>query len=111
MTTIDADAKRFLDTLATRRNVFVAIISGRRVHDVRQRVGVDGFTYSGNHGMEIAFANGTEYHYPIGADVYRNCTALKAILVNEVTELTRTNENPQFYARFYFIDFFLLAFL
>lgn len=87
LTKIDADAKRYLDTLATHRNVFVAVISGRRVNDVRHRVDIDSFTYSGNHGMEIAFANGTEYHYPIGAEVYRNCTALKAILLDEVTEL------------------------
>lgn len=85
MTAIDPNAKRLLDTLTTHRNMFVAIISGRRLFDVQHRVDIDGFTYSGNHGMEILFPNGTVFHYPISAEVYRNCTTLKAILTNEVT--------------------------
>ncbi|HLE78215.1 MAG TPA: bifunctional alpha,alpha-trehalose-phosphate synthase (UDP-forming)/trehalose-phosphatase [bacterium] len=37
-----------------RGGVPVAIVSGRRLDDVRRRVGIDGVTYIGNHGLEVA---------------------------------------------------------
>lgn len=33
--------------------VQVAVVSGRRLADVRRRVNIDGITYAGNHGLEI----------------------------------------------------------
>lgn len=34
-------------------DVFVAVISGRSVHNVKEMVGIEGITYAGNHGLEI----------------------------------------------------------
>lgn len=34
--------------------VALAVVSGRDLRDVRERVGVDGLVYAGNHGMELA---------------------------------------------------------
>lgn len=46
-----------LRRLAGRREVLVAVISGRSLGDIRQRVGLPEFVYAGNHGLEIAFEN------------------------------------------------------
>src|SRR5438034_1395295 len=43
-----------LRRLAGRRDVLVAVISGRSLDDIRRRVAVDGFVYAGNHGLEMA---------------------------------------------------------
>ena len=39
------------------------VLSGRALHDVCRRVGVDGLVYAGNHGLEIS-APGIEYLHP-----------------------------------------------
>ena len=46
-------SREALDRLADRRGVEVAIVSGREVHDLRERVDLDGITYAGNHGLEL----------------------------------------------------------
>src|SRR5437667_139011 len=43
-----------LRRFAGRADVLVAVISGRSLDDIRRRVGVDGFVYAGNHGLEMA---------------------------------------------------------
>ncbi len=48
------ETRSFLEALAARpQKVKVAVISGRSLHDVRQKVGVPGIIYSGNHGFEL----------------------------------------------------------
>lgn len=42
-----------LERLGRRKSVVVSIISGRACDDVRRKVGIPGFFYSGNHGLEI----------------------------------------------------------
>ncbi|WP_135852266.1 trehalose-phosphatase [Halorussus salinus] len=39
--------------LAAAENVEVAVVSGRELADVRERVGLPGVSYAGNHGLEI----------------------------------------------------------
>lgn len=39
--------------LADRPNVEVAVVSGRELEDVRERVGIEDLSYAGNHGLEI----------------------------------------------------------
>ncbi len=45
--------KRHLEKLRDLPGVSLAIISGRSIEDVREKVGVSGITYVGNHGLEI----------------------------------------------------------
>jgi trehalose-phosphatase len=45
--------KRHLGELRDLPGVSLAIISGRSIEDVREKVGVSGITYVGNHGLEI----------------------------------------------------------
>lgn len=46
----------------------VAIISGRDLQDVRERVGVDNIWYAGSHGFEIAGPRGEHTEYQEGLD-------------------------------------------
>lgn len=83
-TEIRPESKKALQQLVTLPNIFLAIISGRTVSNVRNKAGIENVTYSGNHGMEILFTNNTEYHYPISSEIYKNCTKLRNILTAEV---------------------------
>jgi trehalose-phosphatase len=42
-----------LEKLRDLSGIYLAIISGRSIEDVREKVGVSGITYVGNHGLEI----------------------------------------------------------
>lgn len=48
--------------------VAVAVISGRGLEDVRDKVGVDGVVYAGSHGFEIA-GGGLDYLHPVTAEM------------------------------------------
>jgi trehalose 6-phosphate phosphatase len=45
--------KRLLERLRDLSGIYLAIISGRSIEDVREKVGVSGIIYVGNHGLEI----------------------------------------------------------
>jgi len=48
-----SEVKRHLEKLRDLPGVYLTIISGRSLEDVRGKVGVSGITYVGNHGLEI----------------------------------------------------------
>jgi len=48
-----SEVKRHLEKLRDLPGVYLAIISGRPLEDVREKVGVSGIVYVGNHGLEI----------------------------------------------------------
>jgi len=48
-----SEVKRHLEELRDLPGVHMAIISGRSLEDLREKVGVSGITYVGNHGLEI----------------------------------------------------------
>src|SRR5512143_3714100 len=48
-----SDVKKHLERLRDLPGVYLAIISGRSLEDVREKVGVSGISYVGNHGLEI----------------------------------------------------------
>ncbi len=47
------DTRRALESLARHARVLVAVISGRSLSDIKNKVGIEGITYAGNHGIEI----------------------------------------------------------
>lgn len=51
--TLSPDLRRSLGQLAERGNVRLAIVSGRELADLRERVGLEGVVYAGNHGLEL----------------------------------------------------------
>ena len=52
------EVKRYLEELRDLPSVNVAIISGRSLENLREKVGVSGIIYVGNHGLEIESPNG-----------------------------------------------------
>lgn len=50
---LTAENRRVLEALDRHPAVDIAVISGRALNDVRDRVGIDGFDYAGNHGLEF----------------------------------------------------------
>lgn len=46
-------ARRLLESLSRRANLTMGVLSGRSLGDLKERVGVNGLVYGGNHGIEI----------------------------------------------------------
>lgn len=65
----------------------VAIISGRDLSDVRQRVGIAGIWYAGSHGFDIAGPAGERHEYPQGRDYLPALDAAEQALRNRLGEL------------------------
>ena len=53
--------RRLLKRLSLHPNVFISVVSGRGVDDVKRRVGLEGLTYAGNHGGSIRLRDGTSF--------------------------------------------------
>jgi len=65
LATIPEETKKVLERLANMPDVFVGVISGRSVNNVREMVGIEGITYAGNHGLEIIHPDGTKFTHPM----------------------------------------------
>jgi trehalose 6-phosphate phosphatase len=76
---ITAANENALRELADRERVELAVVSGRGVEDVAERVGIEGLAYAGNHGLELARRGGTTVH-PIATDRRDDIAALLADL-------------------------------
>lgn len=61
-----------LNKIAKHPNIFLAIISGRGIRDVQNRVGISGIMYAGNHGIEIESADGARHDYQLPKEVQEN---------------------------------------
>jgi len=55
-----------LEALAKAGGCRIAVISGRKLGDIRRRVGIAGITYGGNHGLEVEGLEG-RFRYPLPA--------------------------------------------
>lgn len=76
-----------LRQLAERDDVSIAIISGRALNDVRERVGIEGLVYAGNHGLEAESAS-VSYRNPEAEALRRElkCTLLQLKLALSETD-------------------------
>jgi trehalose-phosphatase len=79
---LSAATRRLLAALARRPDTKVAVISGRALEDVRERVGLTGLFYAGNHGLEIE-GPGIRWAHPsaVGLDL-----AIRQTLEEELRE-------------------------
>lgn len=81
--TIRPENRELLETLRETGDVRVAVVSGRALSDVRERVGIEGIAYAGNHGLELRRRGETKLH-PIARKqketIGRICTALEDAL-------------------------------
>ncbi|HEX6371531.1 MAG TPA: trehalose-phosphatase [Longimicrobium sp.] len=71
--------RRALDRLMAMAGVTVAVVSGRGLADVRERAGIPGIAYAGNHGMEIEGAGLRRIH-PQAAAARPELEAVAAII-------------------------------
>lgn len=63
---ITPENRRVLEGLRDHDRVRVAVVSGRALNDVRERVGIGGIAYAGNHGLELHRGGSTTVH-PVAA--------------------------------------------
>lgn len=59
------ETKNVIQRLSNHSDVFVAVISGRNVENVKRMVGIEGITYAGNHGLEILHSDGSKFVHPL----------------------------------------------
>lgn len=75
--TVPVETRRAVAALATRRGVYVALVSGRAAADARRMVSVSGAWVIGNHGYEITGPDGEELVDP-EVSSYRGAVAQAA---------------------------------
>jgi len=78
------ETKRILERLSNCPDVYISIISGRNVENVKKMVGLANVTYAGNNGLEIEHADGTKFVYPLPAEYEENVRSLLRKLQEEV---------------------------
>lgn len=75
--------RELLESLRDAADTRIAVVSGRALADVRERVGIEGIAYAGNHGLELRREGSTAVH-PIAAKhrgrIGRICSALESDL-------------------------------
>ncbi|CAG0913995.1 unnamed protein product [Notodromas monacha] len=59
------ETKKVLERLSRLKDVFIAIITGRNVDDIKRLINLEGITYVGNDGLDIIYPDGQMYSYPV----------------------------------------------
>ncbi|EDV99221.1 probable trehalose-phosphate phosphatase J [Drosophila grimshawi] len=75
-TIMPVEVGAILRKLAKHPQIFMCVISGRALKNVQAHVSIDGITYSGNHGLEIEYPDGSRHDYDLPADIKKNYTAM-----------------------------------
>lgn len=73
---LDPNVGAALSSLAGRERISIGVVSGRRLQDLKSRVGLDGLTYVGNHGLEC---DGPEMSFLEAADA-QSTKALRDVI-------------------------------
>ncbi|KXJ74000.1 uncharacterized protein LOC109409179 [Aedes albopictus] len=66
------EMQQTLESIANSGRVFVTIISGRDVDGVKEKVGIRNIVYSGNHGLEVLYPDGTRHNQGISEELSDN---------------------------------------
>ena len=78
------DIKLLISNLSKSPHFTVGILSGRALADLKEKVGVEGLVYAGNHGMEIETQNKT-YIHPRALNVLEPMGKIGAELVKSLS--------------------------
>ncbi|KAI0231650.1 Bifunctional trehalose-6-phosphate synthase/phosphatase [Lamellibrachia satsuma] len=78
------DTRAVLEHLTEMPDVYVAVISGRSISNVKAMVGIKGITYAGNHGLDIEHPDGTTFIHPDQAKFKTLIGGLKTELERDV---------------------------
>merc|ERR1712183_201436 len=80
LTILPQATKEVLQRLADMPEVFVSVITGRCIPDIKAKVNIKNITYAGNHGIDIIHPDGTKFVPPMPEEVeerpagfLRNC--------------------------------------
>lgn len=82
------ETKNVLQRLSNMSDVYIAIISGRNVNNVKSMVGIEGITYAGNHGLEILHPDGSKFVHPMPAELEDKVASLMQTLQEQVRKTT-----------------------
>lgn len=82
LTEMSEDTKEAMLRIAKNPKIFTAIISGRAVSNVVDKVSINGLIYAGNHGLEILYPNGTRYNHKIPENISGNFDKMTEALKN-----------------------------
>uniref|UniRef100_A0A146MF01 Alpha,alpha-trehalose-phosphate synthase [UDP-forming] n=3 Tax=Lygus hesperus TaxID=30085 RepID=A0A146MF01_LYGHE len=99
---IPPQTKELLQRLANIPDVYIAIISGRGVNNVKEMVGVDNITYAGSHGLEIIHPDGSKFHYPMPPEYEQKANALLKELQDQVCKDGAWVESKGVYMTFHY---------
>ncbi|MFH1386171.1 MAG: trehalose-phosphatase [bacterium] len=75
--------KTFLRQLAKHPKIKIAVISGRKLSDLKKMIGLPKIIYVGNHGFEIEI-NGKHKTHPAARKIIPTLKRIKAILANKL---------------------------
>ncbi|XP_044728251.1 alpha,alpha-trehalose-phosphate synthase [UDP-forming] [Chrysoperla carnea] len=78
------ETKNVLMRLSNMSDVYISIISGRNVENVKSMVGIEGITYAGNHGLEILHPDGTKFVHPMPMEFEQKVSDLLKALQEQV---------------------------
>lgn len=81
---VPSETKAILDNLSRNPNIFLAIISGRSVENVKGIVGLQNIVYAGNHGLEVSYPDGSKYVHELPTDFNDKVKELVAKLEEKV---------------------------
>lgn len=82
---LSEEVKKLLQDLTKKQNSFVVIISGRKLADVKEKVGISNIIYAGNHGLEQEI-NGTVHVQTLP----KNAATLLKKIKNELLQITNS---------------------
>jgi len=69
LTVLPPPTKQVLQRLADMPEVFVSVITGRCLPDIKAKVGIKNITYAGNHGIDIVQPDGTKFVPPMPEEI------------------------------------------
>lgn len=84
LATLPLETKHTLQRLSNMSDVYIAIISGRNVDNVKNMVGIEGITYAGNHGLEILHPDGSKFVHPMPMELQDKVVELLKSLQEQV---------------------------
>ncbi|XP_053697542.1 uncharacterized protein LOC128744506 [Sabethes cyaneus] len=102
LTAMAPEMRESLRNIANSGNVFVAVISGRDVDGVKAKIGIDNIIYSGNHGLEVLYPNGTRHNQGIPKEVADNFVKMVDQLTKELAHNGAWVENKKVSLTFHY---------
>lgn len=94
LATLPKETKNVLQRLSNISDVYIAIISGRGVENVKNMVGIEGITYAGNHGLEILHPDGSKFVHPMPVEYAEKLSGLLKALQDTVSIYLNLFELP-----------------